>query len=334
MLPSRTLGSTGLAVTRMGLGLAALGRPGYINLGHAADLEGEYAVEAMATHTADVLDTAWAGGVRYFDAARSYGRAEEFLARWLRARGIPPEACVVASKWGYIYVANWQVEAERHEVKDHSLATFERQLGESLALLGPFLALYQVHSATIESRILEREDVLDAMAAAREAGHIRAIGLTLSGPSSAETLRRAREIERGGRRLFDTVQATWNALEPSLGPLLAESHAAGIGVLIKEALANGRLTARNTEPSFAARRQLLEAQATRLGVSIDQLALAYVLAQPWADCLLSGAATVDHLRSNVGAFDVSLDEQAIRALESLAEPVDRYWQTRAALPWT
>lgn len=334
MLPTRTLGSTGLIVTRMGLGLAALGRPGYINLGHAADLGGEYAVEEMARHAAEVLGAAWEAGVRYFDTARSYGRGEEFLARWLHARGIGPEACVVGSKWGYIYTANWQVDAEVHEVKDHSLATFQQQLGESRALLGPYLALYQVHSATIESGILDREEVLDAMAAARASGLIRAIGLTVSGPSSGETLRRAREIERGGQRLFDTVQATWNALEPSLGPLLAESHAEGMGVLVKEALANGRLTARNREASFAPNRALLEAEAARLGVSIDQLALAYVLAQPWADCVLSGAATIEHLESNLGAFEVPLDEQAHRALESLAEMVDRYWQTRSDLPWT
>ena len=64
----------------MGLGLAALGRPGYINLGHATDLSRDYDVAAMADHAHTVLDAAWAAGIRYFDAARSYGRAEEFLS--------------------------------------------------------------------------------------------------------------------------------------------------------------------------------------------------------------------------------------------------------------
>jgi hypothetical protein len=45
---------------------------------------------------------------RYFDAARSYGRAEEFLGGWLAARGIGPQEVVVGSKWGYVYTANWQ----------------------------------------------------------------------------------------------------------------------------------------------------------------------------------------------------------------------------------
>jgi aryl-alcohol dehydrogenase-like predicted oxidoreductase len=78
----RTLGRTGLVVTPIGLGLAALGRPGYINLKHDEDLQHEYAIGVMQAHAHSVLDVAWRAGIRYFDAARSYGRAEEFLAFW------------------------------------------------------------------------------------------------------------------------------------------------------------------------------------------------------------------------------------------------------------
>ena len=67
---------------------------------------------------------AWEAGVRYFDAARSYGRAEEFLASWLKARGISAEEIGVGSKWGYRYTANWQRQAEAHEVKDHAEVGF------------------------------------------------------------------------------------------------------------------------------------------------------------------------------------------------------------------
>lgn len=70
------LGTTDLLVTPLGLGLAALGRPGYINLGHADDLEGRYAVDVMEARAHAVLDAAWQAGIRYYDAARSYGRAE------------------------------------------------------------------------------------------------------------------------------------------------------------------------------------------------------------------------------------------------------------------
>ncbi len=83
-----------------------------------------------------VLDVAWAAGIRYFDTARSYGRAEEFLANWLTSRAISPDDVVVGSKWGYTYTAEWQIKASAHEVKEHSLPVLQRQIGESLALLG------------------------------------------------------------------------------------------------------------------------------------------------------------------------------------------------------
>src|ERR671915_482031 len=97
----RPLGRTGLTVTPLGLGLAAPGRPGYINLGHGGDLAGRTDVEAIERNAHAVLDAAYDAGVRYFDAARSYGRAEGFLASWLDSRGLAPGSVVVGSKWGY-----------------------------------------------------------------------------------------------------------------------------------------------------------------------------------------------------------------------------------------
>ena len=75
-------------MTEIGLGLAALGRPAYINLGHEADLGPDRSPEALRARTHAVLDHAYEAGVRYFDAARSYGLAEEFLGTWL-AHAIP-----------------------------------------------------------------------------------------------------------------------------------------------------------------------------------------------------------------------------------------------------
>ena len=212
------LGATGLVVSRIGLGLAALGRPGYINIGHRDDFPEGREVEVMRDRAHAVLDAAWGAGVRYFDAARSYGRAEEFLAGWLESRRIAPGSVAIGSKWGYTYTANWAVEADRHEVKDHSLATLGRQWAESRATLGGRLGVYQVHSATLESGILQDRAVLEELGRLRDAGLI--IGLSLTGPRQGETLREALKVEVAGRRLFGAVQATWNLLEPSAGPAL------------------------------------------------------------------------------------------------------------------
>src|ERR1700730_13388804 len=99
-MPVTSLGRNGPVVSRIGLGLAALGRPAYITTGRGHDLT-DRSVAAMRARTFSVLDSAYAAGVRYADAARSYGRAEEFLAGWLADRGHAD--MVVGSKWGYRY---------------------------------------------------------------------------------------------------------------------------------------------------------------------------------------------------------------------------------------
>lgn len=325
------LGNTSLNVTRLGLGLAALGRPGYINLGHAADLAGDYNVAAMEQRCHAVLDAAWQAGLRYFDAARSYGRAEQFLGSWLRARGRLPAEVGVGSKWGYTYTADWQPRAEVHEVKEHSLAVLQRQWAESRAELGNHLRLYQIHSATLESGVLDNTEVLNELARIRREGV--AIGLSVSGKNQAATLARVAGIIVDGLPLFDTVQVTWNLLEPSTTPVLRDLHAAGFGVIVKEALANGRLTANNQRPADHGLLAVLQAEADRLACSRDALALAAVLAQPWADIVLSGASTVEQFQSNATALQVAFDEQAAAALAPLAELPTAYWGTRSELEW-
>lgn len=331
-MEATTLGRTGLLVTRMGLGLAALGRPGYINLGHAADLGEELDVPTMEARAHAVLDAAWNAGVRYFDVARSYGRAETFLAQWLTTREIKPGAVTIGSKWGYTYTAGWKAEAEQHEIKEHSLENLVRQLAESREILGAHLDLYQIHSATLESGVLENRAVLDELFHLRESG--LKIGLSVSGPRQGEALKRALDIGIAGERLFDCMQATWNILEPSAGPVLEEAHNQGVGIIIKEALANGRLTARNADPAFAAQRRLLEDEAARLGTTLDALALAAVLDRPWVDIVLSGASTLDQLRSNLQALDVPVDALARDRIRTLVESPAQYWEFRSRMPWT
>ena len=328
----RPLGTTGLTVSPIGLGLAALGRPGYINLGRDEDLGDDRGVAAMEARAHAVLDEAWRLGVRYLDAARSYGRAEAFLASWLAARGVAPSEVTVGSKWGYTYTADWRVDAETHEVKDHALAAFERQWPESRALLGAQLDVYQIHSLTPDSPALDDRHLLAALAALKQAG-VR-IGFSTSGPEQASVIARALATTVDGVRLFDTVQATWNLLERAAGPALADARAAGLGVIVKEALANGRLTDHDRDPDFAVQRAALQAQARRWGTTPDALALAAALAQPWADVVLSGAATAAQLRSNLQALVVPWDDEAEATLEALAEGSDAYWQRRQRLAWS
>jgi aryl-alcohol dehydrogenase-like predicted oxidoreductase len=325
---TRPLGATRLRVTPVGLGLAALGRPAYIDLGREGDLGPDRGVEALERRCHQVLDAAWAAGVRYFDAARSYGRAEAFLASWLRANGLRTEELTVGSKWGYSYVGDWRMDAKVHEVKDHSLAALRRQFGQSLTLLGDHLDLYQVHSATLDSGVLEDRAVLAELGRLAESGVV--VGLSASGPGQAATIRRVLEVSAGGAGPFSCVQATWNLLEPSAGPALAEASAAGWGVIVKEAVANGRLTPHGQGPAAA----VLGRVAASHGVGVDAVALAAVLANPWAVVVLSGAVTPAQLEANLAAVEVELEPGELEELAALAEPAEGYWKTRAALPWS
>src|SRR5438132_37038 len=205
-MPRRPLGRTGLTVTPIGLGLAALGRPGYITLGRDHDLGADRSMEAL------------------------------------------------------------------------------------------------------ERRVLEDKRVLAELSQLRASGLV--IGLSVSGPRQAEVIRRSLAVEVDGVNPFETVQATWNLMEPSAGPALSEAHEAGWGVIIKEALANGRLADRDTQ------------------------AIAAVLANPWADVVLSGAVTPDQLLSTVRALHAHVTADELARLAALAEPPEKYWSERSRLQWT
>src|ERR1700719_2217064 len=212
-VPAATLGTGGPVVSRIGLGLAALGRPAYITSGREQDLP-DRSVAGLRARAFSMLDAAYATGVRYVDAARSYGLAEEFLADWLAERGHAD--VIVGSKWGYRYTGGWWLDAPAQEVKEHSLSMFTTQLAQSRALLGDRLTLYQRHSLTLDSGLFTDAALLAALSRLRTQGVI--IGLSASGPQQAETIRRALSLTVDGQQLFTATEVTWNLLEPSVAP--------------------------------------------------------------------------------------------------------------------
>ena len=139
----------------------------------------------------------------------------------------------------------------------------------------------------------------------------------MSGTSQRQTLERALSLG-----LFDAVQATWNLHERAAGPALARAHEAGLTVYVKEALANGRLAGREPVPELE-----------QGGAAPDALALAAVLARPWADVVLSGAASVETLAGNLRASEIEWTDELEHRLASLEEDSGAYWERRSALPW-
>jgi len=308
------------AANPVGLGLAALGRPAYINLGRDQDLGDDRSRSELERRAHAVLDAAWQAGVRYLDAARSYGLAEAFLASWLAEREQTANALVIGSKWGYTYTGQWLMTELVQERKDLSTATFRRQLHETQQLLGEHLDLYQIHSATIDSGVLDDDELLAELAALRRSGV--SVGVTVTGPGQAETIDRA--LAMG---VFDTVQATWNLLERSAAPALQRAHDAGLGVIVKEALANGRLTIHGAEPA-------LLGYARDRDLPPDAVAIAAAISQPWSDVVLSGAVSPAMLHSNLRARELVLE--GVRPADELSQlclDADTYWQRRSGLPW-
>src|SRR3984893_11735261 len=351
-MPLVPLAPGGPVVSRIGLGLAALGPPASIASGRPDDLP-DRSVAGLRARTFSMLDAAYDSGIRYFDAARSYGRAEEFLGGWLAGRDNADAVC--GSKWGYRYTGGWRLDADRQEVKEHSLAMFTAQLAQTRAALGGRLALYQVHSLTADSGLLDDRALLAALGRLRAEGVL--IGLTTSGPGQGDVLRRALQATADGQPLSAAAQVTWNLLDPSVAPAAAEAAAAGWTILIKEALANGRLAPGGEAAPPAPPAPLaavappappapvapvapvarvapvaavaaVAAIAGARNVTADAIAIAAALANPWASVVLSGAVTPRQLHANQAAL-------AVRDLPDLdlAESAGAYWASRAARPW-
>ena len=322
-VPARLLGRTRRVCSALGLGLAGLGRPVYMAPGRHELFGHDRSVAAMRRRCRSLLDAAYAVGIRYFDVARSYGLAEAFLRDWCDECGLPTSCITVGSKWGYIYTGAWQSDAPRHEVKRLKLDTLQWQAAESRAILGPWLSLYQIHSATVGSGVLDDRDVLRELFQLRVNG--MHIGLTVTGEHQSDAIRRALRTTVDGVPLFDTVQATWNLLEPSAGPALADAAAAGCAVIVKEVLANGRLTGQFGGPEV----RRLETHARACGITVEALAIAAALRQPWATVVLSGAVTREQLRDQLAAFDVAAS--AIPRVR--VPPSEQYWHARSAIAW-
>ena len=97
-------------------------------------------------------------------------------------------------------------------------------------------------------------------------------------------------------------------------------------MIVKEALANGRLSPRGADDRLAA-------VAREAGAGADAVALAAVLARPWVDVVLSGAASAATLASNLEAARIGWSDDLGRRLARCARAED-YSAQRSRLPWS
>lgn len=205
LLPQRPLGQTGLHVTMLGTGGAHVGRT-------------ESESEAQA-----IVETAIAGGVRFFDTAHAYqsGRSEERYGK-----------CLTPKYRDEVFLMT------KSTAKDGKTA--EAHLDESLRRMKTdYLDLWQTHSLQdpedVDLRI--EQGVLDVFEKAKADGKVRHIGFT----GHASPYAHLRMLERTDT--FETCQMPINCADPSfhsfIGNVLPELVKRKMGVLAMKSLSNG-----------------------------------------------------------------------------------------------
>ena len=314
--------------TKIGLGLAALGRPEYINI--RTDNSIDKSEEAFKTNTFSVLNEAYKLGVRYFDTAPSYGKGEAFLKEWNTINS--HSDVVLGTKWGYTYVANWELGFEgKHEVKDHALEKLQEQWEVSKQML-PRLKYYQVHSATFESGILENKTVLNKLFQIKKETGLQ-IGITTSGANQKDVIAAALKVRVNNEELFDSFQVTYNVFEQSAFSILEAVLKQDKKVIIKEALANGRVFQNEKFQHYTVAYQILNQLSIKYNVGIDAIALRFVIDNLQPTYVLSGASSKTHLTQNLKALNFNFTLEELELLKTLKHAPEAYWKERSVLNW-
>jgi aryl-alcohol dehydrogenase-like predicted oxidoreductase len=312
---------------KLGLGTAALGRPQYINVRQHTTENSD--LEMFRKQSFAVLEDAYNLGVRYFDTAPGYGLAEELVLEWLQTK--KDNSIEVATKWGYTYTANFDANATIHEVKEHSLSKLKEQWNFSKKLL-PYLKVYQIHSATLETGVLENSDVLAHLAFLKREHKLK-IGLTTTGTNQLEVIKKALEVSINGIQVFDLFQVTYNFLDQSLQEISGELIRQNKQIIIKEALANGRVFRNPIYPHYNDMYRTLERLSKKHSVGVDAISLKYCEQTITNSIVLSGASTSEQLKENLTLHTFTLSNNDIDILNGLKVTPDFYWTERKKLAW-
>ena len=312
---------------KLGLGTSALGRPHYINV--RQELNDNSDLTAFRKRGFELLEKAYENGIRYFDTAPGYGLAEDLVFEWLQTKN--DISINLATKWGYTYTANFDANAKVHEVKEHSLTKLKEQWNFSKQLL-PFLKVYQIHSATLETGVLENDEVLNFLVSLKEEFNLK-IGITTTGTNQIEVIKKALTVQVDGVQLFDIFQVTYNYLEQSLLEIYDELILQKKSVVIKEAMANGRIFRNEKYPHYNYLYATLEKLASKYSVGVDAITLQFAMQTLPESTVLSGASSNKQLLENLKTSSFLLTKDEIEKLKSFKTSSDFYWKERKQLQW-
>jgi aryl-alcohol dehydrogenase-like predicted oxidoreductase len=322
----RRLGSTGLHISRIGLGCGNFG-----GIGSAPAFFGMGETEAQAF---DLMDRAYDAGINFFDSANAYGggRSEAYIGRWLKAKGAAVrQQLLISSK---VFNAVGPGPNDRGLSRRHVLQQVDESLGR---LQTDRLDMYLIHEpdpgTPLEETLRALEDV------------VRAGKVVYIGASNIEAWRLARALwisDKAGWCRFDWVQNSFSLLdrapERELFPLCADQ---GVGFTAFSPLAGGWLAGRYRAPRaypegsrmtlrpepyrhleresvFRALDGLADAARER-ATSMAALALAWVLHDPRVDAAIIGPRSAAQLDAALASLSVRLSDDEAERLEEMFE---------------
>ena len=297
-MEKRTLGRTGIEVTRLGLGLAEISRQ-----------EQRGREQADAAH---VLNLALDIGINFLDTAPCYASTEELIGSAVSHRR---DDFFLASKCGHAVdtdAEEWTAELIAESV-DRSL----RRLNTD------YLDILQLHSCKLD--VLKRGEVIEAVSNARDQGKTRFIGY--SGDNEAA-------LWAASSGIFDTLQTSFNLVDQSArGGLLAAARAAEMGVIVKRPVANGAWGRANSPYSYAdeyfRRAQIMRETGPIPGEPEDSILLAFgfLFAHDEVDTAIAGTHNPAHLRANVEMLekDLRVPPETVEELYRRFDTVGRDW---------
>jgi len=315
-----TLGATGTTISRIGLGTASFGGDREWTIGEEQARE--------------IVERALELGVTFFDTANSYahGEAEEILGDALA--DYDRDRLVVASK---VY---FQMDEDDPNSGGLSRKTIEQQLAGSLDRLGmDTIDLYQIHRWDEATPI---EETVRALDDAVRRGQVRYLGASsMWAHQFAEALH---ATDRLGLEPFVTMQNHYNlAYREEEREMLPLCQRNGIGAIPWSPLARGYLARPHEEIDATTRGQTDDLLAQRSGsyrggngdeinervaeladekgLTMAQVALAWLLHKDWVDAPIVGTTSVEHLEEAVEAVDVDLTDSEMDYLEEPYEPV-------------
>ena len=297
-METRTLGNTGLKISRLGVGLARIG----------AEL-----TMADVDEAGQVLDRALDVGINFLDTAGCYGAAEEMVGRTIAHRR---DEYVLATKCGH---ATGDLSGQPWTAQ-----TIKGSVARSLARMKTdHLDLLQLHSCGLE--VLQQGEVIEALLEAKRSGQTRFIGY--SGDNEAALW----AVESG---LFDTLQTSYNVADQHARTrLFGPARAKGMGIIVKRPVANGAWGAQRSPYAYASeyfRRAQLMAQAGPIpGAPDDRILVAtgFVFAHPDVDTAIVGTRNPSHMKANIEMFEnrLPIPTEVVEELRRRFDQVEDNW---------